>query len=301
MYITPLRVPTMGLGVDLSNVSPLAIRSACLRSSATIDAVCAVPRLPQKHDFRGGVITKERHDWILDPDARPRPNRVYLNHEPVVSVERLEIFATNTQKVSIDTSELVINQSGGYVEISSLLLTQYGVFGAGIVPYIGLYHPVIEVDYTYRREFEVVDEEAEFVDGQSYQLQNQFWLVSAPVEVKVDGVVKTVTTDYTINWTEGRIVFTANQPADAVVEVSYTYTLPHEIHQAAGLLVAEELGEADVRQSGLTGLDSLRVVQGGGASVEKTREGSRRGVKTMSDLPWEISQLLNGYVFLTVR
>src|SRR6185503_4680789 len=115
MYITPLRVPTMGLGLDLSSFDQLAIRSACRRASSTIDAVCAVPRLPQKHDFRGGVITKERHDWIIDPDERPHPNRVYLNHEPVISVERLEIFATNSQKITIDPSELVINQSGGWI------------------------------------------------------------------------------------------------------------------------------------------------------------------------------------------
>src|SRR6185503_16532811 len=101
MYITPLRVPTMGLGLDLSSFDQLAIRSACRRASSTIDAVCAV--------------------------------------------ERLEIFATNSQKITIDPSELVINQSGGWIEISSLLLTQYGVFGAGIIPYIGLYNPVIEV------------------------------------------------------------------------------------------------------------------------------------------------------------
>jgi hypothetical protein len=224
----------------------------------------------------------------------------------VVSVERLEIFATNTQKVAIDTSELVINQSGGYVEISSLLLTQYGVFGAGLVPYIGLYHPVIEVDYTYRHEFEVVDEEAEFVDGQSYQLQNQFWLVSADVEVRLDDAVVDAddpTDGYDVDWKEGRIVFKTNRPADAVIVADYTYTLPHEIHQAAGLIVAEELGEADVRQSGLTGLDSLRVMQGGGASVEKVRAGARRGGsnKSMSELPWEVQQLLNGYVFLSVR
>jgi hypothetical protein len=302
MYITPARVATMGLGVDLSSMSAAALRSICARATATIDAVCAVPRLPQKHDFRGGIITGERHDWPIDPDERPHPNRVYPNHGPVVSVERFDILVDNTNKVSLDVSGVVINNNGGYLEASTLLLTQYGVFGAGIVPYIGLYQPISETDYTYRYEFVVVDEDAEFVDGKTYQCVNQFWLPSADVVVKVDGETKALTTDYTVEAAEGRIQFVANQTADAVVTVSYTYTLPWEISQAAGLLVANELGESNLRAGGMYGLDALRVTQGGGASVERTRQGARRAgssaaATTLAQLPADIAALLTGYVF----
>lgn len=301
MYITPARIATLGLGLDLSSVEPVELRSACVRATATIDAACAVPRLPQKHDFRGGVITGERHDWRIDPDERPHPNRVYPHHGPVVSVQRFEILVDNTNKVALDTSGIVINNNGGYLEASTLLLTQYGVFGAGIVPYVGLYQPISETDYTYRYEFPVVDEIAEFSDGKTYQCANQFWLAGAAVTVKVDGTTKTVTTDYAVEAVEGRIKFVANQPAEAVVTVSYTYTLPWEISQAAGLLVANDLGEKSLRSGGLYGLDALRVTQGGGASVERVRQRRDRSADakaaTLSQLPADISALLTGYVF----
>jgi hypothetical protein len=295
MYLTPARVATMGLGVDLSDVAAVALRAICTRATATIDAVCAVPRLPQKYDFRGGVVTGERHIWVIDPDERPHPNRVFPSRDPIVSVERFDIKIDNVNKVAIEPSTIVIHNEGGYLEASTLLLSQFGVFGAGIVPYIGTYQQVVEIDYTYRYEFVVVDEEAEFSDGKTYQCANQFWLAGADVVVKVDGVTKTVTTDYEVEAFEGRIKFVENQPADAIVTVSYTYTLPWEISQAAALLVAEELGSIDVRKSGLTGLDSLRVTQGGGASVEKVRH--RRASSDMGDLPPEIQRLLSGYVF----
>lgn len=301
MYITPARVETLGLGVDLSDIEAVALRAACVRATATIDAVCNVPRLPQKHDFRGGVITGERHDWILDPDDRPHAPRTYLFHEPVISVERHDIFATKEQKVSLDPDRIVINQSAGYIEVAELALTEYGIFGAALVPLIGTYHPISETDYTYGYRFEVVDEEIEFSEGKTYQAANQFWVAGEPVVVKVNGTTKTVTTDYTVEALEGRIKFVDNQPADAIVQASYTYSLPWEIGQAAGLLVAADLGESKLRSGGMYGLDSLRVSQGGGASVERVRQSRGRGAEakatTLAQLPADIAALLRGYVF----
>lgn len=301
MYLTPARVATMGLGVDVSNIEAVALRSAIARASATVDSVCAIPRLPQRHSFRGGVITGERHDWVLDPDERAKANRFYPFHTPVRSVERFDIYSDNTNYVAIDTGGVVINNSGGFLEVASLLLTQYGVFGAGVLPFIGTFHPIADADYTYGYEFAVVDEVAEFVDGQTYQTEAQFW-TDAEVTVKVDGATKVITTDYTLDRTEGRVIFTANLVPDAVVTVSYTYSLPWEISQATGMLVAEDLGEASLRGKAMTGLSQLRVSNPGGASVEMERRGVRGGTAAqMQELPAAVQRLLADYVFVTLR
>jgi hypothetical protein len=300
MYLTPERAKTMGLGVDLSEVETVAIRSAIARASAVVDAACSVPRQPQRHDFRGGIITGERHDWVIDPYGRPRANRVFPFHTPIVSVERLRIFSDNVNFVEIDVGGVVINNSGGYIEVSSLLLTQYGVFGAGIVPYIGLFHPISEIDYTYRYEFVVVDEVAEPVDARTYQTQHQFWIPNTTVTVKVDGTTKTVTTDYTLNRREGTVIFVVNQLADAEVTVSYSHSLPYEISQATAILLAQDLGESDLRAKGMQGLASIKV-----KDVTLTRERGRQGGgqvdATMDNLPGEVRQLLSGYNFVTAR
>lgn len=303
MYLTPERFKTMGLGVDLSDVEDVAIRSAISRASATIDAACSVPRIPQKHSFIGGVVTGERHDWVIDPYERPHANRVYLNHTPVVSVERIRIYSDNVNFVQIDVDQVVINNSGGYIEISSLLLTQYGVFGAGIVPYIGLFNPIIETDYTYRHEFAVVDDVAEPVDARTYQVQNQFWVPGADVEVKVDGTV-VASSGYTVDGKEGWVIFGSNQPADSEVTVSYIYSLPWEISHACGLLTASDISEQDLVAKGMAGLASMSVQSGGGASVEIRRNattGGGRASLAEGDLPTKVRTLLSGFIFVTAR
>jgi hypothetical protein len=304
MYLTPERFKTMGLGVDLSDVEDVAVRSAITRATAQINAACAVPRVPQAHDFRGGIITGERHDWVIDQYERPHPNRVYLNHWPIKSVERIDIWSDNHNRISIDVSQVVINNSGGYIEISSLLLTQYGVFGVGIVPYIGLFNPIVEVDYTYRHEFSVVDEIADPVDARTYQTQSQFWLAGAPVTVKIDGTVVSAS-DYAVNAKEGWIVFDTNQAADIEVTVSYTFTLPWEVSQACAIIVADDLGESDLRSKGMAGLDQIRVRSGGGAEVELRRqrqsgESGKEG-SLMDDMPDAAARLLYGFSFISAR
>lgn len=300
MYLTPERFKTMGLGVDLSEVETVAIRSAIARSSATIDAACSVPRVPQKYDFRGGVITGERHEWYIDPYERPHANRVYPFHGPVVSVERLHIFSDNVNHVAIDPGGIVINQSGGFIEISSLLLTQFGVFGAGLIPGLGTLSPIVETDYTYRYEFAVTNEVAEPVDARTYQVQNGFWIPGKPVVVKVGGVTKTLTTDYTLDLREGWVIFNSNQPADSEVTVDYWHSLPWEISQACGVLTAQDLGEADLRAKGMEGLASIKV-----KDVTLTRErgagGGGRRDAAMDELPPQVQKLLSGYVFVTAR
>ena len=57
-YITPQRFREMGFGIDISELDDTELLSLCRQASAVVDAYCNVPRIPQKHDFRGGTMSK---------------------------------------------------------------------------------------------------------------------------------------------------------------------------------------------------------------------------------------------------
>jgi len=297
-YLTIERFKTMGLGVDLEGIEDVAIRSAITRASATVDAVCAVPRMPQKFDFRGGRMTDEAHTWYIDPYERPHPYQFWpiVSPAPIKAIEAFAIWATNHIRVEIDVDNIVINNSAGYIELSSLNLTQFGIFGAGITPLLGLYNPIAKSTYTYGWEFPVEDETLEPIDARTYAAQHQFW-TDADVVVKVDDAEQT--TGFTIDRTEGWVVFADNLAADSLVTASYTHPLPWEISQATAVIASEEIGEADLRKKGMDGVERLRVQE---VEIERPRRYVGSAAKTaLDDLPEEAGMLLSGYVFLSSR
>jgi len=115
----------MGLGVDLDSLDDVEIRSALERAAATIHAYCNVPLQPSMHDFRGGTATGEIHEWKADQYERSMtPFRFWPWHQPVRTVTDFRIYSTPTIYTAIDPSEVFINNSAGFIEASSLKLTQ---------------------------------------------------------------------------------------------------------------------------------------------------------------------------------
>ena len=291
-YLTPERVKTLGLGVDLDNIELSTLRSAITRASATVNAVCAVPRLPQQFDFRGGRMVDEAHVWYIDPYERPHPYQFWPYATPVKTIEAFAIYSTNNIKVEIDPDNIFINNSGGYVELSSLNLTAFGIYGAGLVPLLGLYNPVAKMTYTYGWEFIETDEVLEPIDAQTYAAQHQFW-TAATVTVKANGTA--VTTGFSVNRKEGWILFDSNQPADTEISASYTRTLPEEIPMATGLILAQDMGESDLRAKGMEGLASVRVKD---VELRRTFGSSRNSTTAIaSTLPPGVEDLLSGFIF----
>lgn len=301
MYLTPERVKTLGLGIDLDEFEVVDIRAAIARATATIDTFCAVPTLPQRHSFRGGTITDEEHPWPIDEWQRPRPLQIWPWHTPVRTVTACSIVyhvsSGNESCLTVSPSNILIADTG-YIEISALELTQVA-FADAISPYVGLANPVSRTSYTYGYRFAVTDEYIELVDARTYQAANQFW-TDDTVTVKVDGVTKTETTDYALNRREGWVVFTDNLDPDAEVTASYTHSLPFEISQACGIVVAQELDRADLRRKGMGGLVSVRV-----KDVELRRAVAAKSTGTSGQaattIPDEAASLLSGYTFGTVR
>lgn len=267
-YLTPARFRTMDFGINTAELSDAEMMALATQATAWIDSFCLVPRLPQRHDLRGGVITGEQHSWRYPEtpfDVGQR--RAFPFHWPITRVNRFRIYVTNTQYVNIAPTELFINNSNQYVEVVSLAITSSGLYNALIIPNVGLATPTVTMDYEYQRFNRAVGEWLAPADGQTFRAQNQWWFSDtdhAPV-IYLDGVAQT--TGFSIDYDEGTVTFDSDQSAVAAVTADYWYKLATEIQFAAGHIMAYLHTEAEMHARGVAHLSSLDV----GNEIKMTR------------------------------
>jgi hypothetical protein len=292
-YVTPDRFRTMGFGIDLDGIDEVELRSILGRSSDRVNQIASAPGLPQPHDFRGGAITDESHIWRMgDGISVPMQRSIFLWHTPIVSVQSLRIRLTNTQGITFSASELMVFPDS--VEIVSLAMTSVGMFGAYIVPEVGLDKPRVVASYTYGQLTPIVKQRLEPTDGRTFRAQDQWWDRSSPVVVYDAADAEVSSSDYTIDYDEGCIVFDDNQAADARYSASFVSKLPAGIATATGTLAAEKLGDREMRQRGMTGLRAIRV---GEIALEK--DAQMRGQATLvTPAEAQAEALLAPYKFL---
>lgn len=291
--MTPERFKTMGFGVDLTGVPDYELRAKLYAASARVNAITAAPAEPQPHDFRGGTIVGERHFWNTgDGRAVPPKRQFWPWHYPLVGCTRLQIVLTNNRYIDVGETERYLTQRT--VEIVSLAMTASGIFGAAIVPEIGLLNPVVEMDYSYGRRLsrtrEMLDDTSSPAVKKVFRSQHQWW-TDDDVTVYVDGAV--VTTGFTIDRDEGTVTFA--EATTGVVTADFTSRLPWEIAQATGILAAESLGDRETRARGMSGLRAIRV---GEISLEKDQP-MRGGQTLVTPAQAEAESLLNGFRFIS--
>jgi len=260
MYLTPQRFRTMGFGIDISELDDAELQSLIAQATMVVDAYCNVPRLPQRHDFRGGAITGEQHAWRYPQTPfEIGQRRYYPWHWPIVSIEKFRIYVTNTQYVEIAPTELMINNSERYLEVVSLAITSSGLFNALIVPNVGLATPIAKCDYTYGWDFEESAELLMNTDGQTYRAQNQYWRTTPAPEIKKNGTA--ITTGFAVDLDEGAVIFDAQLAASDTITASYHHKLPPEIQYGCGYIVAYLHGKAELQARGMGGLTLLKVAE----------------------------------------
>jgi len=267
MYLTVERYRTMRYGTDLEH-DDIDLASVMERARTLVDAYCAAPMRPARHDFRGGTITGEEQRWRV-PEA-PYVNaqrRFYPFHTPITSIEQFRIYITNTQYVEIAPSEFFINNTERYIELISLALSAYGIFGSLVIPNLGLTTPVARVNYTYGYDFTATDEPIYATDGLTFRSQNNWWKTSPTPVVKVNGA--TQSSGYSIDYSEGTVIFDSAPTKGATVTVTYNYKLPPEIRDASGYIATHILEESHVIARGLHGISRLTVAE---VTIQKETE-----------------------------
>jgi hypothetical protein len=205
----------------------------------------------------------------------------------------MRIHVTSDQYVGIDPAHIHIEGSEGWIEPFDASLTSYGLFGAGVLPFIGATQPWVQLDYTYGYRDQIA-QRLYYTEGGWWVANRGSW-VSSPV-VKVNNVVRP--SGYDTDPVEGRIKFTANEPDhDDTVDIEVTSSLPYDIAEATGIIAASKLGDRSWAQKGFTGLRDVAV-----AEVRLTRDQSRaQGSDARSNIPSEAADKLQAYVFRTVR
>jgi hypothetical protein len=300
LYLTPERYRTMGWGVNLDDIPDVELRSALHASSALVNSYCAVPLDPQPYSFRGGVIAKEHSRYDMGTQFRPAASRVYVKSGPIETVTELKLIVTNTQYIAFDPSDLYVVSEENAIDIVSLKLTSVGVFGAAIVPNVGMRSPAWETSYTYRYLFRSTDEYLSETDAKVFRAMNQFWIDGEedvhPIVVKKNGTELVLTTDYTLDTIEGTVTIVGDVTASDVFTVSYSYTLPPDISVATGLVCTTMIGERALVAKGMAGLAGLRVEE---IDLRRSLNPLTRGIE--NTIPDSARALLEPYVFVTIR
>jgi len=286
-YLTPSRYRMMALGIDLSSKTDAELGSLIASASSEVNRYCAAPR---GHDFRGGTVTREEHLWDVGNTHRRPSGRLWPKHGmgvmPITSCDQIDIYTTKTNYVRFTPNNIFYNSRLGYVEPIAAPITT--ALFTSIPPWL-LTSPVAYIDYTYATEYEEADELLYPIGGKAYQAINQFW-TDADVTVKVDGVT---TTDYTLNRTEGQVIFTDVQDSSAEITVSYTHKMDFAIAMATGIIVTDLLGYSNINASGLGGLSGIRVEE-----IE-LRQSSRAGYNN-TDLHPAAKQYLGSFIYVSM-
>lgn len=274
------------------------MRAILNRSSDLVNAYCAAPNLPQRHDFRGGTITREQHQWKLGTDYYVGNRRVYPWHTPFRDVNALAIRITNNYSVSLTPTDLFVNGSESYIEVTSLAAVSFGIYPLGVAPNLGLYIPVAEVSYDYGWIFQETDEDLESYDAASYMSGHMSWMTTPVPVIKKNGTVLDPSS-YTVDYVEGAIILSSEPGANDSFTATYSYSLPGEVQQATGIIASAQLGERSMAQKGMTGLGMIKVDE-----FQILRMGGRSGLNPTAlsniEIPGVAQALLSPHRFFSV-
>lgn len=138
VYLTPAEWQLMAMGIDFTSLTNDEIEALIARASRVAESYAGLAR---NGSWLETEYVNEQHPWNRGGNT----HRVYLFNQPIVSVDALRIRIGATSSAVIQGTELYTNNTGGYVEISSLALA-FGV--APEIISLGLATPEIEVDYT---------------------------------------------------------------------------------------------------------------------------------------------------------
>lgn len=294
-YCSPLRYVNGGFGIADTGTT-LSLRNVLVRATAMVDTFTNGSLLPEKNDFRGGVITGEQHLFqipipLLD---EPGARRIFLNHRPIRTVSQVVIKYTNTYQIVIDSSQLFVSNQG-FVEIVALNPAIIGFPPVGWL--VGPFEPFSITSYEYGHRFAADSDVLEAVSPSLFMASHGSWLVGGGVTVTVDGVVVSPS-DYVINTDDGTVSFdsAATPTPDQVVQASYTYVLPSAIESATAVIATDMLGKARLAQRGLLGLSSLKVAEVSMSVMSPAQMTTRNGVSIPNDAATLLGPFVQGSI-----
>lgn len=284
----------MGQGVDLTGIEDQDLAAHIQIASGLANQYCNVDL---DHDFRGGSVTGEEHEWHLGNYMWPGSGVIYPKHKPLIDITSFRLYVTNTQYLELEVDRIHYHERENKLE-PLFAEASVGVWAAGQVPVAGFKEPKAKIDYTYGYSFSVTNEQMFPDGGVTWRAQNQWWDNTVTPVVAVNGAPVDAA-DLTIDYDEGTVgidddVLTDLDISAAEVDgvtASYTYKLPTNIANATAIITTSLLGSRAIAEKGLLGLSGIRVEE---VEIRQSRD-SRLAV---DEIPGTAQKLLNPYRYL---
>lgn len=290
-YLTPLKYRSMGQGIDLNGIEDQDLASHIQIASGLVNTHCNVE---VEHDFRGGTIVAEQHPWKLGNYMWPGPRRVYPSHYPLLTIDKFEIYVTNTQFLDIPVDQIHWETFSNALE-PVIAASSIGVWSYTAIPIAGFREPHAKIGYTYGFSFSVTGEQMFPDGGARWRAGNQWWDSNVTPVITINGTPVDAN-DLTIDYNEG----TVDIDDDALtaldidisevdhVEAGYTHKLPTNVMNATAMITTAQLGRRAIADKGLIGLSGIKVNE-----VELRQ--SRDSQNALDEIPGNAHMLLVPY------
>jgi hypothetical protein len=287
-------------GVSLSDVSDLSLARIIASAERAVDSF-------MKFDLKVGGF--EPHNvWRQQKfDIHTRQIPFPSHPVPVQSITRYRIQVSN-QSLSgagffalINPGDCVINQTNSYVEIVPLQAITYSL--SPIILQLGLRNPLVQMD-CFCSFYNAIFGETLIDTGDhiNYKAVRGFWastyqaalhiqpnqLPAIPPVVYSNGSTVS-SSNYTVNYAEGMVTFTASQ-GSAVISADYCATIPDAAREATVRQVTHVLQQRALNKLGMGGLD---IAQSGDQKVQRVKQ--VRGVTRVEALCEDASACLLDY------
>jgi hypothetical protein len=238
-------------------------------------------------------------------DYRTRRIRFPVPPVPIRQILRFRIQISNATNgvplvATISPNDMVINEYGGYVEAVPLTAVTFAI--APVIAQLGLTEPILQMDCEVGfYEISLGEQLINLGDGKTFQAQRGYWattytqathvqpntLPPIPANVYVNGSLQT--TGYTLNTTEGQVIFTTAQTG--TITADYTYVIPDNVREAVIAQVEYLLAQRRLNLNGMAGLEVVRsgdqqvkrhIRQSGGANTLDAEEISARAQRLLA-------------------
>lgn len=194
---------------------------------------------------------------------------------PIRNINRYRIQVSNVSTAgagffaNINSGDCTFNIFGGYVEIVPLQAVTYAM--TPVLVGLGMNPPVVQIDYQVGYYLPSFGETLyDSGDHTTYRSLHGFWasnyntalsiqpfqLPPVPPVVYINGTAQNG--NYTINYVEGTVTFNAEQATSISVTADLTYQIPDLVKAAAVAQTSYLIGQTDLNQLGMQGIDLAR-------------------------------------------
>jgi hypothetical protein len=293
-------------GIDLSGINDLSLARHIARAETAID-------LFMKFDMKVGGFEPHQVWFEQKWDDKKRQIRFPSHPIPVQSITRYRIQISNLSTdgsgfyATISPSDAVIAPFAGYVEIVPLQAITYSL--SPVILQLGLSCPLVQMDCLVSFYIAIFGETLiNTGDNLNYQALRGFWassyqaalhiqpnqLPAVPPVVYSNGSIVS-SSNYTVNYTEGRVTFGSVQSTSAVITVDYTATIPDSAREAAVRQVTYLLQQRALNKQGLGGLD---IAKSGDQQIQRIKQ--VRGVTRVEALCEDAAACLMDYAEIAI-